>query len=279
MPTTTPSDPILLTLSGPIAIITLNLPHKLNALSSEAYQHLAHLLRKVADMTDITITLLTGTGRFFSAGADVGSVDSANVPAGNSPRTFWLQRFSVCNIDVTKSFLTHPKLLIAALNGPAIGLSAALIAHCDFIYATSSTYLLTPFTSLGLVAEGGASYTFVRRLGLAKANEALILSKPLPAADLLACGFLNKIYPAPADPRDCSSFHKAVLEDVRSEFLERGLNRESMLLVKKLIRGAWEEKLECVNVKEAFMGVERFLSGAPKEEFRNMARGEKKHKL
>ena len=182
-------------------------------------------------------------------------------------------------MEITKSFLSHPKILIAALNGPAVGLSAALIAHCDFIYATPSTYLLTPFTSLGLVAEGGSSYTFVRRLGLAKANEALILSKPLHAADLLACGFLNKIYPAPEDPQDCSGFHKAVLEDVRREFLDRGLNRDSMLLVKKLIKGAWEEKLESINVKEVFMGVERFLSGAPIKEFGGVVRGEKKHKL
>ena len=188
-------------------------------------------------------------------------------------------KVAINNIETTKSFLSHPKLLIAALNGPAVGLSAALIAHCDFIYATSSCYLLTPFTSLGLVAEGGASYTFVRRLGFAKANEALILSKQIPAADLLACGFLNKIYPTPKDLKDCSEFHAAVLQDVRREFLDRGLNPESMLLMKKLIRAAWEEKLEAANVNEAFMGLERFLSGAPQEEFGKMARGEKKHKL
>ena len=93
MSTTSPSDPILFTLSGPIAIITLNLPHKLNALSGDLYRELAHLLRKVADMPDITITLLTGTGRFFSAGADVGSLASIAVPAGSvSSRTFWLNR-------------------------------------------------------------------------------------------------------------------------------------------------------------------------------------------
>jgi len=182
-------------------------------------------------------------------------------------------------MEVTKAFFNHPKILIVALNGPAVGLSAALIAHADFIYATSNTFLLTPFTSLGLVAEGGSSYTFVRRLGLSKANEALILSKPLPAADLLSCGFLNKIYPAPADPQDCSAFHNAVLGDVRQEFLERGLNNESMLLVKRMIRGAWEEKLEGVNAKEVFAGLERFLSGVPQEEFGKIARGEKKHKL
>ncbi|KAF8427391.1 ClpP/crotonase-like domain-containing protein [Tirmania nivea] len=267
------SDPILLTFSGPIAIITLNLPHKLNALTANLYRQLGYLLRKVADMPSITITLLTGNGRYFSAGVDISSLASAAVPADMDSRTFWLRSFAANNIEVTKAFLTHPKILIGALNGPAVGLSAALIAHCDFIYATPSAYLFTPFTSLGLVTEGGASYTFVRRLGLSKANEALILSKRLPAEDLLSCGFLNKIY------RDCPDFHQAVLEDVRREFLERGLNRESMLLVKKLVRGAWEEKLEGINVKEAFIGMERLLSGAPHEEFRLMAKGEKKHKL
>ena len=93
MSTSSPSDPILLTLSGPIAIITLNLPHKLNALSGDLYRHLGYLLRKVADMPDITITVLTGTGRFFSAGADVSSVPPTTASTDiDSPRTFWLRK-------------------------------------------------------------------------------------------------------------------------------------------------------------------------------------------
>ena len=168
---------------------------------------------------------------------------------------------------------------MVALNGPVIGLSAGIISHADFIYATQSTYVLAPFTSLGLVAEGGSSYTFVQRLGISKANEALILSKKIPAQELLQCGFLSRIYPTPENPSDCSAFHKQVLEDVRNEFLGRGLNRESMLLTKSLIRAGFEQKLGTLNVKEAFMGMERWIIGEPQKEFAALESGQKKHKL
>ena len=95
-----------------------------------------------------------------------------------------LRSFAANNLDVTQAFYTHPKILITALNGPVIGLSAALISLSDFIYATPSTFLLTPFTSLGLVAEGVSSYSLVQRLGISKANEALIMSKRVSCEEL-----------------------------------------------------------------------------------------------
>ena len=166
-----------------------------------------------------------------------------------------------------------------ALNGPVIGLSAGIISHADFIYATSSTYILAPFTSLGLVAEGGCSYTFVQRLGMSRANEALILSKKIPAQELLQCGFLTRIYPTPDDPGDCSAFHRQVLHDIREEFLNSGLNKESMLLTKKLIRADSEQQLEARTTKEAFAGMECWLRGMPQAEFAALKSGKKRHKL
>ncbi|KAI5804068.1 ClpP/crotonase-like domain-containing protein [Peziza echinospora] len=273
-----PQDPILVTIDGPIAIITLNLPHKLNALTADLYRDLGYKLREISANPTILITLLTGNGRYFSAGADIG-IFNAHPPAGTDERTHYLRTFAANNLETTQSFFQHSKLLVVALNGPAVGLSAALISHADFIYATDSTFLLTPFTSLGLVTEGGSSYMFAQRLGLSKANEALILSKKIPATDLLQCGFLNKIYPTPANPKDSSSFTEQVVKDIKADFLERGLNRDSMLLVKKLIRARYNESVKTANLEEVFDGLDRFMAGAPQKEFAALASGEKKHKL
>ena len=79
-----------------------------------------------------------------------------------------------------------PDAAPVGLNGPAVGLSAALIGFADFVYCTPSTFLLTPFSSLGLVAEGGASRALAQRLGVSKANEALIMSKKITAEELLS---------------------------------------------------------------------------------------------
>ncbi|KAE8415950.1 ClpP/crotonase-like domain-containing protein [Aspergillus pseudocaelatus] len=148
--------------SGNLATVTLDNQEKLNALSQDDYYKLASTLREIAHHDEVLVTLLIGKGRFFSAGADI-----TRPPP-----------------DLADAFYTHPKILVTALNGPVLGLSAAVIAHSDFIFATPKAYLLTPFSSLGLVTEGGASLAFVRRLGVSKAKEALLSSRRIPTEEL-----------------------------------------------------------------------------------------------
>ena len=105
------------------------------------------------------------------------------------------------------------------MNGPAVGLSAAIIAFSDFIYAAPHSFLLTPFSSLGLVAEGNASVAFVERLGISKANEALIMSKRISAEELLHVNFVNKIIDV-GNPK-ASDFSDKFLAEVLNEVNER----------------------------------------------------------
>jgi peroxisomal 3,2-trans-enoyl-CoA isomerase len=209
-----------------------------------------------------------------NSGADVSL--SREVPKGEDLYRHWLKSFVANNLNITQAFYTHPKILITALNGPAIGLSAALIAFSDFIYCVPHTFLLTPFSSLGLVAEGGASRAFVQRMGISKANEALIMSKRITAEELLAAGFVNKIF-------DCkkgedAKFHKLVFEEIDNG-LGQHLIGDSLLKIKALIRKPERDVLDAQNVAEVFGGLERFASGIPQEEFRKIASGEKRHKL
>ncbi|KAL3472308.1 ClpP/crotonase-like domain-containing protein [Aspergillus californicus] len=269
---------ITLTYKDRIALITLNLPQKLNALTADHYYLLGERLREVDKRDDITITVITGTGRFFSAGADVNSARPGG-GLGTSLRRELVRNFVTNNIDITHTFSHHSKILVAALNGPAVGLSAALVATADFIYATPHTFILTPFSSLGLVAEGGASVAFVERLGIAKANEALIQSKRITCDELVAAGFINKVIKAPSGKSDDSAgFLAAVLEEVEGR-MGSHLSQSSLLRIKELIRKPGREIMDRQNTIEAFMGLERFLSGIPQEEFRKLASGEKKHKL
>ncbi|KAL9106699.1 MAG: hypothetical protein Q9187_008526, partial [Circinaria calcarea] len=167
-------------------------------------------------------------------------------------------------------------ILITALNGPAVGLSAALISFSDFIYAAPHAFLLTPFTSLGLVAEGGASRAFVQRLGISKANEALIMSKRITAEEMERVGFVNKIIQTGRDEQE--RFLGEVLKEVE-ERLGDHLNGDSLLEVKALIRKPERDLMDSQTVGEVFGGLERFAAGVPQEEFRKIASGEKKHKL
>ncbi|MCJ1294980.1 hypothetical protein MMC34_006540 [Xylographa carneopallida] len=265
---------ITLTVQGKIAIITLNLPEKFNALSLDLYYYLSTLLRQVATRDDIYITVLTGKGRFFSAGADVKM--SRAVPPGADIRRHWLTSFVANNLEVTNAFYTHPKILITALNGPVVGLSAALIAWSDFIYCAPHAFLLTPFSSLGLVTEGGSSRAFVQRMGISKANEALIMSKRITSEEMLVTGFVNKIFPTGKDEDE--KFFGLVMQEVEERFGSH-LNSESLLRIKALIRKPERDAMDGQGALEVFGGLERFAAGIPQEEFRKVASGEKKHKL
>jgi len=277
---TSPEEMVTLTKKGRVAIITLNQPKKLNAMNTDAYYRLSCLMQDVAKMDDIVITVLTGTGRFFSAGADVTTTRPAGDSDGSNKhqtRRDILRSFVANNMDITRAFYTHPKILVTALNGPTVGLSAAIVAHSDFVYAAPHTFLLTPFSSLGLVAEGGASVAFVQRLGIAKANEALIMSKKITCDELVACGFVNKVFKG-KDVNDASGFLEQVLHEI-NERLGEHLNPESLIKIKELIKKPYLDRYESNGVLEVAGGMQRFVSGAPQEEFRKMASGEKKHKL
>jgi peroxisomal 3,2-trans-enoyl-CoA isomerase len=208
------------------------------------------------------------------SGADISL--SRVLPDGVDVRRHWLQNFVANNLEVTNAFYTHPKILVVALNGPAVGLSAAIIAWADFIYCTPQTYLLTPFTSLGLVAEGGASLAFVQRLGISKANEALIMSKRITSAELLATGFVNKIIES--DKNNEGMFLKQVLKEV-DDSLGSHLNSDSLIKMKELIRKPERSKMDGQLIAEVLGGLERFSAGVPQEEFQKLASGKKRHKL
>lgn len=290
------ADPSTVTLEvrGKIAIITLNIEKKLNAMTQDHYFRLSQLMREVAKREDVFVTVLTGKGRFFSAyvphgkkdtkryttnkilisGADVSISRAAQ--EGVDPYKQWLQSFVANNLNITQAFYTHPKILVTALNGPAVGLSAALIGFSDFIYAAPHAFILTPFSSLGLVAEGGASRGFVQRMGIAKANEALIMSKRITSDELVSCGFVNKLFET--KPTEQDKFLSLVLKEV-DDRLGDHLVSDSLTKIKALIRKPERDVMDAQGVAEVFGGLERFLSGVPQEEFSKIASGAKKHKL
>ena len=166
---------------------------------------------------------------------------------------------------------------MTALNGPVVGLTAALVAYSDFVYAMPHTFLLTPFSSLGLVAEGGASATFVQRMGLAKANEALIMSKRISCEELMRCGFVNEVFEGRVG--DDETFLGKVLEEVEQRLAGGHLNPRSLLLIKEMIRRPFRAGDEAATMAEVMVGLEGFVKNIPQQEFAKVASGQKRHKL
>lgn len=173
-------------------------------------------------------------------------------------------------MNITHAFFNHRHPLFIALNGPVIGMTAALVAYGDFIYATPQTYLLTPFASLGLAPEGGSSVTFPLKMGASLANRALILSERISCEELVHSGFVTKVFQA-------QGMEDAVFRHIESVMEDK--NIESMRIAKEHIQDNIRARLESANVKEVYGAIDRFSQGIPQLQFMRLATRDKKHKL
>lgn len=296
------SKAIKVDFKGRIAVITLNQPERLNSFNEEQFYFLGECLREIAKHDEVAITLLIGNGRFFSSyvvkllypipvyssymvsnqslahfsGADVSDLGKV-MAAPNRKDILAASLFN--NIDLTRAFYTHPKILVVGLNGPVVGFPAALISFADFIYARPHAYLLLPFSSLGFAAEGGASRALRDRLGVAKAKEALMMSKRIQSDELLACGFVNKIlqplsHGSTADRADPLEFLKQVLKELDKD-LGSHLSDSSLLSIKQQFFQNDRRTYEHTTVQEAYTAVEKMCAGVPQKQMQRIAAAKK----
>jgi len=261
--------------SDGIATITLNRPASLNALTPEDYDALGEYLREADRDDKVIVTMLQGVGRFFCAGTDVNASSSRNrTKSFNSERNAFLNAVARTNLDINRALYNHRKILIAALNGPAMGIAAAYLGNFDFIYGTPNSWLSTPFSFLGISSEGVASSMYLERMGPARAKEALLFGKKLSAQELLQCGFINKIFDCTPD-----EFSGVVRAHILSEL--KDLDPVAMLASKALMAAASAVRSnpDAANMRESYTQAQRFASGIPAERFARIARKELRHKL
>ncbi|CAE6415407.1 unnamed protein product [Rhizoctonia solani] len=257
-----------------LATIQLNRPQSLNALTVDDYEFLSENLRKIDKMPDVLVTIVQASGRAFCSGTDVGARDE-NTDPRISPRRKALMGAMRSNTDLSDALSSHSKILVALLNGPALGIAAAMLGHFDFIYAMPEAWIAVPFSFIGLTAEQNASVTFVNRMGLAKATEVLLWGKKMSAEELQRNGFVNQVFSA----EDTTGFHR----QAREHLLDRldGLDPAALLSTKRMIQAGVHEKNDprVVNFRESFLQAERFAGGVPGRRFGQLARKEVKHRL
>jgi peroxisomal 3,2-trans-enoyl-CoA isomerase len=174
---------------GHLLKITIDKPRKRNALDLDMYQELTQLLNEADQDESVHVVVLTGAGDFYSSGNDIGNSMTSDEPIEER-----LDRSMIMLYEFVKAFYSFSKLLIGIINGPCIGIAATTAALCDVLYAEESAYFYTPFTTLGLSAEGCSSYTFPRILGRSKAIEMLILSHKMSAQEALQFNFVSLVY-------------------------------------------------------------------------------------
>lgn len=178
------SDPVLISEDSGILTIKINRPDKRNALTTAMYATLAEALQHAETSTKIRVVFLTGTQECFTSGNDVVDFMQNPPPDENSPVFRFLH--AIANLK---------KPIVAAVNGPAIGVGTTLLLHCDLIYAAQSAVFQAPFVSLGLCPEAASSYLLPLLVGLPKATEILMLGESFNAETALSYGLINAVLP------------------------------------------------------------------------------------
>ena len=170
---------------GPVRLLTLDRPEALNAFDSPLYRATGAALDAARADDAVSVVVLTGAGRAFSAGQDLHEM--TRLAAGEAIES----GFPVL-LEALQSF---DKPLVAAVNGVAVGIGFTLLPHCDLVLVAEGARFRTPFAAMGVPPEAASSYLFPARMGWQRAAEVLFTSPWLSAEEAVAAGIALRVVP------------------------------------------------------------------------------------
>ena len=248
-------EAIVLESSGPIARITLNRPDAANAMNDTLLRELADAAKR-CDRGATRVVVLTGAGRFFSAGGDLRAMASSS-----STRGHYVKAMADNLHRAISTFARMDAVLITAVNGVAAGAGFSLAVTGDLVLAAESASFTMAYTTVGLSPDGSSSFYLPRLIGIRKTQELMLTNRTLSAAEALAWGLVTEL----ADSAELAARTDALAEKVASGA------RQSASAVKKLVlmsfktgleeQMEWEGRLiaECADSPDGNEGINAFL--------------------
>ncbi len=179
------SDNILIHEAGGVLELRFNRPDKKNAILGAMYDTLTAALLDAAARPAVRAVLIGAEGDAFTAGNDIRDFLAMQGGLGDAPPARFIHAVA-----------TFAKPLVAAVQGPAVGVGTTLLLHCDLVYASPAATFSAPFVDLGLVPEAGSSLLLPARMGHARAAALLLLGESMDATAALSAGLLTGIVPA-----------------------------------------------------------------------------------
>jgi len=238
---------------GAVGWIRLNRPEKMNAIGALTRKQLGEAIKQAERDDAVRVVVLTGSGRAFCSGADVtemtndGGMHTAE-DVGNILRNEYM--------PMLVRLRTMPKPVIAAMNGPAVGIGASYALACDIRIATPEAYLMEAFVNIGLAPDGGVSWLLPRLAGTGVAYEMFFTGKPLPAADAHRLGVINRLVPAERLEEEVRDLANHLASQPRNAMA--GAKRA----VNNALNSTYEEAMEFESyLQEAQAGSQEFVDG------------------
>lgn len=224
------SQDVLWSLNEGIATLSFNRPDKLNAFREETTEQLVSSLERAAADDNVKVIVLTGNGRAFSAGIDLGMIETEpEIQLGQ----ILIEYFE----PIFQTLQSIEKPTVAAINGPAAGVSVGIALNCDICVASQSAYLLVPFVGLGLIPDGSLTWMLPRLAGQQVAAGMALLGEKMSAETCEKRGLIWRCY---AD----HEFHEQVISISTKLAQQPAL---SVALTKQALRSSannnWQEQL------------------------------------
>lgn len=182
-------DALQVEVDGPVRVIRLNRPEQLNATNHELHAGLAALFPQLDADRDARAAVITGNGRAFSAGGDFGYIDELANDAELRHESLTHGR------QIVTGMVACRVPIVAAVNGPAVGLGCSIVALSDIVYMAESAHLADPHVMVGLVAADGGPITWPLLTSLQLAKEYALTGDKIPAPRAAQIGLVNHVCP------------------------------------------------------------------------------------
>lgn len=176
---------IISAVEGGVLRICFNRPERKNAITGAMYRELGRLIASVNGRPDIRVVLLHGSEEIFTSGNDLADFASGQSNQADIPSEGFM-----------RAIVGLEKPLIAAVNGPAVGIGATMLLHCDLIYAGQNASIQFPFVKLALCPEFASSLLLPAAVGHRRAAELFLLGEPCPAEQAKSWGLVNDVLPS-----------------------------------------------------------------------------------
>jgi enoyl-CoA hydratase/carnithine racemase len=241
---------------GPVRIVTLTRPDQLNAVNDDLHRALALVFPQLSADADARVAVITGEGRAFSAGGDFDLLD-------RMAKDRALRRDTIAEgRDIVVNMIRCRVPVIAAVNGPAVGLGCSVIALSDVVYMAESAYLSDPHVAVGLVAADGGPVTWPLHTSLLLAKEYAFTGGRITAARAAEIGLANHVCPDDEVLSEAlAAAHKiAALPQQAVEATKRVLNLHLERAVLATIDFALYAENESFDTDELRANVDRFLA-------------------
>jgi len=194
-------DTISFTIEENIAYIILNRPDKYNAVNKDLAMTLQEALTVARDNEEVRAIYLTGIGKAFCTGQDLGEIVD---PEGPDLNKIVGDHFN----PIIKLIREIEKPVVAAVNGIAAGAGANIALCCDVVVATESAYFLQAFSKIGLIPDSGGTYFLPRLIGFQRASALMMLAEKVSAADAERMGMIYRYFPDVSFENDAKSIVK-----------------------------------------------------------------------